>query len=238
MNQLLGLIESNINVKEVEPDIYTVLEQTEKLNSYDGLFGDFYDIVACNPVYNKIIWGVDTKKFGHILENLLNSGNGPILDAGCGSLAFTYEFYRDYDRRPVVFLDQSMNLLRKAKRRLTKKNRTLTDNKLILQGDAFTLPFQAESFTTIVSMNLLHALTDINPFLSAMTTMAEPGSDMIFTTLIKNNRYADKILKKWDDAGEVTTRTQDELDSIFKSHGLDADFELMGNIAFIRCNKS
>jgi ubiquinone/menaquinone biosynthesis C-methylase UbiE len=235
IEDFLQLIKPGVTVKNPEKGIYSVLEQTEKLNSYDGLFGDFYDIVACHPVYNRIMWGYSSAKFQEKLREILSMGDGPILDAGCGSLAFTYKVYRGFNKRPVVFLDQSLKLLRKAKNRLSHKNE-VPGTFLILQGDAFELPFIEKSFDTIVAMNLLHVLPDLDPFLSALTRMAKPDSEILFTTLVLNDRFGDSVLHKWDSAGELTARKPEDLGQTFQKHNLDPQFELMGNVAFIRCS--
>ena len=84
-----------------------------------------------------------------------------ILDAGCGSLAFTAKTYAGYSDRPVVLLDRSLRLLRMAKERLTKRCGEIPANIVLVHGDALQLPFEPQSFTTIISLNLLHMFEDV-----------------------------------------------------------------------------
>ncbi|MBM9616588.1 class I SAM-dependent methyltransferase [Desulfobulbus rhabdoformis] len=143
-------------LKCVEPDIYSVLPD-ESWNEYDSKFGLFYDLVACNPFYNRIVWGYSTQMFSKLVDDALHSASdGPVLDIGCGSLAFTKNEYSQYKDRLVVLSDQSIAMLRMAKERLIKINGKIPDNLLLLHADALNLPFQDNSFKTIISENLLH----------------------------------------------------------------------------------
>jgi hypothetical protein len=46
----------NFTLREVEPNIFSVLPDNESDNEYDSQFGFVYDLVACNPIYNRLIW--------------------------------------------------------------------------------------------------------------------------------------------------------------------------------------
>ena len=107
-------------------------------------FGTFYDLVACNPLYNRLIWGYATSKFASLADRALQSANdGVVLDIGCGSLAFTARTCSRYSDRPVVLVDQSLKLLRIAKSRLTRLNGQVPDNLIFLHADALQMPFAA-----------------------------------------------------------------------------------------------
>ncbi len=115
------LLDDGVQLRKVEPSIFSVFSDDKVGNSYDNAFGTFYDLVACNPIYNRLIWGYSTAKFSGFTESALNSSNnGTILDVGCGALAFTAKTYANYNKRPVVLLDQSLKLLKMAKLRVAK----------------------------------------------------------------------------------------------------------------------
>jgi len=71
--------------------------------------------------------------------------------------------------------------------------------------------------------------------LGLKTALAEKGS-MSFTTLIKNNRRADKnlawMLKK---TSGVDARDIGQLQAVFDELGLPVKYEIKGNMAFINC---
>lgn len=89
-NILSQVISKRLNLRLIEPDIYSVFSDIEVSNSYDSPFGNIYDWVACNPVYNRLIWGYPIAKFASLAHDALTSSKkGNVLDLGCGSLAFT-----------------------------------------------------------------------------------------------------------------------------------------------------
>jgi SAM-dependent methyltransferase len=160
-SDLSALLSKNTSLRLVEPHIYSVFSDIEIANPYDTQFGNIYDWVACNPVYNRLIWGYSITKFGSLADDALTSSKkGYVLDLGCGSLAFTAKTYIQYSDRPVVLLDQSLKMLRIAKSRLAKLKGRVPDNMVFLHADALQLSFQPDGFNTIISLNLLHCLDD------------------------------------------------------------------------------
>ena len=153
---LSEIILEDVKFRLIEPHIYSIYSQVENVGSYDR-YGSIYDVVACNRLYNRLVWGYWTREFHCLaLDALRSASDGWVLDAGCGSLAFTAGTYVQYSERPIVLLDQSMKLLRMAKARLTDLHGSVPPNMVFLHGDALELPFKPKSFTTIISMNLLH----------------------------------------------------------------------------------
>ncbi|NOX34238.1 MAG: class I SAM-dependent methyltransferase [Deltaproteobacteria bacterium] len=235
-NGLSSLLAEGIQLRLVEPSIFSVFPDNKARNSYDNKFGTFYDLVACNPIYNRLIWGYSTAKFSWLTELALNSSdNGNILDVGCGSLAFTAKTYVNYDKRPVVLLDQSLKLLKMAKSRMTKVHDTIPENIIFLHADAQQLPFRAESFTTVISLNLLHVLDDISKILTGIKTIKSKNAKYYFTSFIIGNRLADKYMKVWEDKGELIGRKIEEIQSIFNKFGMPVSTEINGNMAFLSC---
>lgn len=228
----------NTTLRSVEPNIYSVLPNNESDNEYDTQFGLIYDWVACNPIYNRIIWGYSVKMFPQIANDALRSTmEGNVLDLGCGSLAFTAKAYSQYSQRPVVLVDQSLKMLRMAKSRLIKQNGKVPDNLVFLHSDALQLPFQENAFTTIISENLLHCLSDTSILLNQLKPILSKNGKLYFTTLVKNNRFADKYLGALADSGKLISRTVADHKKIFEQFGLSAKYETIGNLLVINANK-
>jgi len=237
-NELLLLLSNGIQLRQVEPHIYSVLPDNSSGNEYDSQFGFIYDLVACNPIYNRLIWGYSVKIFSQIANEALNSSkDGLVLDIGCGSLAFTAKTYSKYTERPVILVDQSLKMLRMAKAKLMKQNSKIPDNLIFLHADALNLPFQEDIFTTILSENLLHCLGDTAVLLNQLKTIISKNGKMYFTTLVKANRVSDKYLQALADSGKLISRTVDDHKEIFKQVGLATKYETMGNILSIQCEK-
>jgi len=113
---LADLLTNDVRLRTVEAHIFSVLAHNEIGNTYDNKFGTFYDVVACNPLYNRLIWGYATSKFAILVDSPLKSAShGVVLDIGCGSLAFTARTYSRYPDRPVVLVDQSLKIITNCK---------------------------------------------------------------------------------------------------------------------------
>jgi ubiquinone/menaquinone biosynthesis C-methylase UbiE len=79
---------------------------------------------------------------------------------------------------------------------MIKLNAKVPDNMVFLQGDALQSPFRLNSFNTVISLNLLHVLDDVHKALAGINKVLAERGIMSFTTLISNNRRADKYLEK------------------------------------------
>ena len=233
--RLTEIVLPEVNLSLVEPHLYSAYGPGEQTNSYDEKGAlSFYDPVACNRLYNRLVWGYDIGDYHSLCRQALNSSTaGWVLDAGCGALAFTAKTYADYDERPVVFLDQSITLLRLAKERLAQLKGAVPGNVVFLHGDVRELPFKPESFGTIIALNLLHVLEDVPEVLRALRKILLDEGTMTFTTLIEANRLADRYLRMWAKAGELVPRTAPQLLAEFKALGLPVTYRIQGNMAFI-----
>lgn len=231
---LSQVISKGINPRLIEPQIYSVFQDIEVANPYDTGFGYIYDWVACNPLYNRLIWGYSVAKFASLTHDALTSSKkGYVLDLGCGSLAFTAKTYIQYSDRPVVLLDQSLKMLRRAKSRLNKLNDKVPDNMVFLHADALQLPFKSNSFSTIISQNLLHCLDDTKKLLIGLKNVLSENGKMYFTTLVKGNRLADRYLKALANGGKLVSRDIEEHQTAFNQLGMPIKYDINGNMAFI-----
>jgi ubiquinone/menaquinone biosynthesis C-methylase UbiE len=190
--------------------------------------------VACNRFYNRLVWGYWTTEFHSFCLNALEAfKDGWVLDIGCGSLAFTAQTYVNYTKRPVVFLDQSIKQLQLAKSRIIRIKGDFPANLVFVHADALRLPFKPKSFKTVISLNLLHVLKDIKVLLLELTNILANGGTISLTTLVENNRLADKYLHMWGKAGELVPRSTNLLFSVFDELGISVKYHVKGNMAFI-----
>ncbi len=233
--RLSDILLPGVDLRLVEPHLYSPYEPGEQTNSYDAKGAlSFYDKVACSRIYNRLVWGYDIGDYHSLVREALNSStDGWVLDAGCGALAFTAKTYADYDERPVVFLDQSITLLRLAKERIVQLTGAVPDNVVFLHGDVRDLPFKPKSFGTIIALNLLHVLEDVPGVLLALRKVLLDEGTMTFTTLIEANRLADRYLRMWAKAGELVPRTAPQLLAEFEALRMPLTYRIRGNMAFI-----
>ena len=238
--RLSEIISPNIALRQVAPRICSVIPDAEESGSYDSMFGTFYDRVACSRLYNRLVWGYATADYHTLCRQALESSEtGWVLDAGCGSLAFTAQTYSRHTRRPVVLLDRSIKLLRMAESRLVHLAARVPENMALLHADALQLPFDSDTFGTVVSLNLLHCFDDENAhkLLLQLCGILRQGGKIFLTTLVENHRLADRYLHMWANAGQLVSRNTNQLLSLLDSAGLACQHRLQGNLAFVHCRK-
>jgi len=233
---LSEIISENVSLSLLEPDIYSVYSIGDLPGTYDSIGAStIYDIVACNRFYNWLMWGYSIKDYTSLCEDsIASSSEGWILDLACGSLAFTAEMYANYSNRPVVFLDQSLNLLRKGKSRLVNLKGNISENMFFLHADALQLPFKANIFHTVISLNLLHCIKDVKPALNGIKRVLTDGGNAAITTLVQSSRWSNRYLNMLAGAGALISRSPDELLSIFNDMEMQVTYKIRGNLAFFK----
>jgi ubiquinone/menaquinone biosynthesis C-methylase UbiE len=230
-----SLIQKDVKLRLIEPHVYSVCGDSDSKSSYDRRFGTLYDRVACNPLYNRLMWGYSTATYALLTSNVLvSSKEGWVLDAACGSLAFTAETYVEYQERPIVLLDQSIKLIRIAKSRLIKLNGEVPKNMVFVQGDALDLPFNPDTFDTVISLNLIHVVDNLKGLLSGIRNVLAEMGRISFTTLVKSNNIRDKYLKFWEEKGELISRDIGDICEIFDELGMPVKYDITGSLASIR----
>ncbi|MEW6116769.1 MAG: class I SAM-dependent methyltransferase [Nitrospirota bacterium] len=233
--RLSEVLHNDAGIRLIEPHIYSLYQPGgENTNSYDTTFGTIYDLVACNRFYNRFVLGYKTSDYhSFCLDALESSSYGWVLDAGCGSLAFTAKTYAAYSERPIVCLDQSLKLLRLAKSRMMQLNGDVPANMIFLHGDALHLPFKTASFSTVISLNLLHVLEDVTKVLRELKKVVADRGTISLTTMIENDRLADTYLRMLGRAGELFPRSARQLFAAFDALGIPVTYSIKGNMTFI-----
>lgn len=110
----------------------------------------------------------------------------------------------------------------------------MPDNLVFLHSDALYLQFKENTFNTVISENLLHCLDDTSLLLKQLKNIIANNGKIYFTTLVKNNRWADKYLQALADRGRLVPRSVGDHEEIFKQVGLLAKYETMGNLLLIQ----
>jgi ubiquinone/menaquinone biosynthesis C-methylase UbiE len=194
-------------------------------------------MVACNRFYNWLMWGYSIKDYATLCEDTLASSSGGwVLDLACGSLAFTAGIYANFSNRPVIFLDQSLKLLRKGKSRLEKLKGNISENMFFLHADALQLPFKDNIFHTVISLNLLHCigLDDVKTALKEIKRVLTDGGNSAITTLVQSGRWSNHYLNMLAGSGALISRSFDELLFVFNDINMQVTHEIKGNLALIK----
>jgi len=191
-----------------------------------------YDRLIGNRVYNRVLWGARTADYAAFAEEALAAGDGPFLDAGCGTAIFTAATYRRA-RRPVVLVDRSAPMLERAAARLEGAPVAL------VQADLFDLPFAPGRFASVGCFAMLHVLDDPWAALAALEAQLAPGGRLFASMLVTDRGVGRAYLGALRRAGEVgPPRSADDLAAAAaRVFGADAAVERRGSMAYLRAGR-
>ena len=105
-----------------------------------------------------------------------------------------------------------------------------------LHADALRLPFKANIFYTVISLNLLHCLglDDVKTALKEIKRVLTDGGNSAITTLLQGSRWSNRYLNTLAGSGALISRSSDDLFSAFDEMEMQITHEIKGNLAFIR----
>lgn len=162
---------------ELEPGLHSVLEEADRPAHYDGIAG-VYDAVIGSWLYNRILWGNPLSDYRDYSREAITEAEGPLLDAGCGSLVFTAADYAA-STVPAVLFDRSLGMLRRARSRLPEGHPSL-----VVQGDLSELPFEDGVFGRVCHFAVAHVLPERLPVLRELHRVLRPGGTLFISSLI------------------------------------------------------
>lgn len=234
-DKLKDLLADNRTVKLVENDIYSVLSDVSHKHHYDKR-ATVYDLVVGTRLYNFILWGsspLDYTAFGR--RAIDSHPTGRFLDAGCGSLLFIAPVYLE-SKRQIIAFDQSLSMLRRARKRLINLAGSMPEHIVLLQADLNDLPFIPSGFDTVLCLNVLHQFENAAELILNFKRLLVDNGHLYLTSLVSNNRFVgDRYLDALYAAGEfVRPRSSAELKEIAeKSFVQKVSCSTKGNMAFI-----
>jgi ubiquinone/menaquinone biosynthesis C-methylase UbiE len=234
LNDLKEVLAENCTARLVEDGIYSVLTDASSKHHYDRR-ATVYDLVVSTRLYNSVMWGSSPFDYRAFARQAVTScPNGRLLDAACGSMLFTAPIYLEYKRKIVAF-DQSLAMLRRARKRLINLSGSVPEHVLLLQGDLCDLPFCPASFRTVLCMNVLHHLENAAALIPSLKRLLADGGHLYLTSLVSNNRFVgDRYLNTLYATGEfVRPRSNLELKEMLdRSLNQEVSYRVKGNMAF------
>jgi ubiquinone/menaquinone biosynthesis C-methylase UbiE len=195
-----------------------------------------YDWIVGNAIYNRLAWGASTDGYRAFAARAIDSGAGPLLDAGCGSACFTAQAYAQ-NPRPFILVDRSLSMLSAARQRLSRAAGGLIPGHVaLLQADVLDLPFRPNSFETVLTMGMLHLFEDrpLMAFLRSLTSLSIPDGKLFLTSLVANRTIGRCYLALLHRAGEVATpRSFEQLSELLRvGLGESIEFERQGSMTY------
>jgi len=233
--QLAEVLVQNRTVRLIEDDIYSVLPESSRKHHYDRR-ATIYDSLVGTRLYNSVMWGSSPLHYIDFARQAVDScPEGEVLDAGCGSLLFTASIYLNCNRQIIAF-DQSVAMLRRARRRLVSLAGSMPSHVVLLQGDLSDLPFRPRRFHTVLCLNVLHQFKEAAALMPNLKKLLTEDGYLFLTSLVLNNRFiGDYYLRALYMTNEfVHPRSRFELQEIFEeTANRETSFHLRGNMAFV-----
>jgi SAM-dependent methyltransferase len=236
-NQLRQVLAEDRIVRLIEDDIYSVLPHNHHKHHYDRRAG-IYDSLVATRLYNSVMWGSSPSGYIAFADRAIHScPHGDFLDAGCGSLLFTARTYLECSRQIIAF-DQSLAMLRRARKRLLKLAGSFPSQIILLQADLGDLPFRSATFRTVLCLNVLHQFEHAAALIENLKELLSNDGYLFLTSLVANNRFiGDSYLRALYLMKEfVRPRSRFELQQLI-NESPNQGWQVKGNMAFITTKK-
>jgi SAM-dependent methyltransferase len=221
-------------VRQLDERLFSVLPEGTAGHAYDGR-ARAYDRMIGSRLYNRIAWGSSPGHYRRFARRAVESAPGGwFLDAGCGTLLLTADAYLAAPTRPIVVLDQSLGMLKRARERVLGGGKRLPPHIVFLQGDLLDLPFRPGAYRTVMSMGMLHLFADAGPLAASLESLLLPDGGLFLTSLVENGRLGDRYLRLLHRQGEVAKpRTAAALEAQLRAAiRRRVDYAVTGNMAY------
>jgi SAM-dependent methyltransferase len=196
-----------------------------------------YDAIVGRSIYHRTFWGTSPHAYARFGRAALAAAHdGHFAEVGCGSLLFTAPMYLAAHGRSIVLVDRSLQMLRRGVRRLDSARNVLPAGITVLHADAAALPVRAGSFTTILSLNVLHVPCDRRAIVAEWARTLVPGHGRLFVSaLVRSGRWSDAWLAILHRAGELGPPvTLDELrETVAGRWAVVESMTVEGNMCFL-----
>ena len=194
--------------------------------TYEARAG-LYDRLVRSRTYNRLAWGTAPEDYKQFAAEALADGDGPLLDAGCGSAAATAAVYRGADR-PLVLADRSATMLELAAKRIGARRAVR-----YVVCDLTSPPFRPREFGTVACYGLLHLIGDVPGWVARLRALS--SGRLFLSALVAERALSRAYLRLLHRAGEVAgPRTAAELEAAIRAGAKEAsiEFRLRGAMAY------
>lgn len=189
-----------------------------------------YDRLIGGRIYNRLLWQTTPRFYRAFAEAAVASADGPLLDVGAGTAVFTAASYLAADR-PVVLVDSSLGMLRRAAERLRDADR---ERVCLVHADLFDLPFVPGSFGTVGAYGSLHLFDDAMRVLRILRALAGPSGSVYVSSLVAETRRAHLMLRLLHRIGEAAVpRSEDHVDRLARGALGDVEMSREGAMQFL-----
>jgi SAM-dependent methyltransferase len=146
-------------------------------------------------VYNPLSKRWEEEHGAEFKGKLLAPARGRVLEIGVGT-GLSFPHYPEIDE--LVAVEPSEPMLRRARERAAELGRQVT----FLEAPAEQLPFEDESFDTVVTMAVLCTVDEPEPALREIRRVLRPGGQFLFLEHVRSSdpkraRWQDRLERPW-----------------------------------------
>ena len=231
---LVARLATDIAPREIDEDILDVTAAPPRAH-YD-FTAPAYDVLVGSTLWHKLLWKTTPAAFRKFAEQVYRRrDDGPHAEMGCGSLLFTAHLYGEDLGRDVVLIDQSVRMLRLARRRLRKRWGRVPAHVTLVRGDARDLRLRGGWASTVLAMHVLHVVRERAEFLRTLRALVrEPDGIVGLTSLFLAGGRGDVFLRFLAAAGELSPGLRrDELEGLLPATLGPSRTEAEGSMSFI-----
>ena len=142
------------------------------------------DVYVDSPVYfspNRLVRFLNWKKLDSVLSLLLTQEGDRVLDFGCGNGVMLPTLSGIFDT--VFGIDLHTSAASRVKHAYSLKN------VFLIQTDGMKLPFQNDTFSTILATSVLEHFTDLEEVVAEIARIIKPGGSLFFLSPTENVFY-------------------------------------------------
>jgi SAM-dependent methyltransferase len=221
--------------RELPGGIYDITTSPPRAH-YD-LTARAYDVLVGSTAWHRLLWKTTPAAFRTFAERIYSSrAGGPHVEVGCGSLLFTAHLYGDDRGRPVILVDQSIQMLQLAARRLAKRFGAVPRHVALVLGDARDLRLEGGWASTVLAMHVLHVVHERRELLSLLSALARVDNSTIgLTSIFHAGGRGDAFLSILSAANELAPGlTRAELERLLaESLGAGTAIQVEGSMAYM-----
>jgi cyclopropane fatty-acyl-phospholipid synthase-like methyltransferase len=157
----------------------------------------------CERVYGKDLCQhgmMDMEQLGKLLDILALDADHHVLELGCGNGAVA-EFISDVTMARITAVDTSTVGITQAIKRMREKRSRLR----FVQGGMLDVAFAPRTFDTIVAIDTLYFVRDLDKLITRLREMAKPGAQMgvFYSSWVGDGDPREPLLPHKNELGQV-----------------------------------
>ena len=150
------------------------------------MFQKLYDRYLCPHVIN---WAMQSKSITKQREKVVPYASGRVLEIGIGS-GLNFKHYKQSNIKEIFAVEPDSTLLEKAKIRAKENNISLNIQKILAES----LPFENNSFDTVLSTYTMCSISNLQLALNEMKRVLKKDGKFIFS---EHGKSPDLNIYKW-----------------------------------------